>query len=359
MRATAARPTRTLLAESTHAYRLRWKRRRLLLRFLRKRGQLKTVADRTAAIRTGAVLVFCCLRNEAERLPYFLDYYRKLGAAHFLFVDNDSNDGSAAILQDAADVSVWRTSAPYRQARFGMDWLGWLQMRYGHGHWCLTVDADELFLFPGVTDLALTGLTQSLEKQNRGSFGAVMLDMYPAGPVGDGAYAAGDDPLSVLPYFDPNGYSATWHPTYDNLWIQGGPRARMFFADVPAHAPTLNKVPLVKWNRRFSYVSSTHQMLPRRLHDVFGDDRRAVSTGVLLHTKFLPSIVAKSQEELLRKQHFENCANYANYYQSLIENPVLWHPGSQKYEGWQQLVRLGLMSEAADGITGKPDERSG
>jgi hypothetical protein len=33
--------------------------------------------------------------------------------------------------------------------------------------------------------------------------------------------------------------------TFGNLWIQGGPRARRFFADDPERAPALNKIPLV------------------------------------------------------------------------------------------------------------------
>ena len=41
-----------------------------------------------------------------------------------------------------------------------------------------------------------------------------------------------------------------------NLAIQGGPRAR-FFAKDPRRAPTLNKVPLVRWQRGYVYVNST------------------------------------------------------------------------------------------------------
>ena len=82
------------------------------------------------------------------RLPHFLDYYRRLGVDHFLFVDNGSDDGTAEYLAAQPDVSLWATNHSYRLARFGVDWLGWLQWRYGHGHWCLTVDADELLVYP-------------------------------------------------------------------------------------------------------------------------------------------------------------------------------------------------------------------
>ena len=48
-----------------------------------RRHQLTSVTDRTAAIGAGDILAFCCLRNEAERLPYFLAHHRRLGVRHF------------------------------------------------------------------------------------------------------------------------------------------------------------------------------------------------------------------------------------------------------------------------------------
>lgn len=322
------------------AYRLRWKRRRLLFRSWHKRRQLRVVQDRTDQITPDAILAFCCVRNERLRLPYFLDYYRALGVGHFVFVDNDSDDDTTAYLAWQPDVSVWATPDSYKLSRFGMDWLGLLQMRLGHGHWCLTVDADELLVYPHHDRRGLKGLTAWLDNRGRRSFGALMLDMYPKGPVEDCQYMAGDDPLPTLTHFDPANYRGQWHPIYDNLWVQGGVRERMFFGAEPERAPTLNKVPLVKWNRRCCYVTSTHQMLPRDLNDVFWDERMS---GALLHTKFLHTIAAKSHEEIERKQHFENSALYVQYHQTLTQNPTLWYEGSLKYEGWQQLCDLGLM----------------
>ncbi|MEC7668014.1 MAG: glycosyltransferase family 2 protein, partial [Pseudomonadota bacterium] len=132
--------------EMWHAYRMRWTRRRLLARAWRKRRQLTSVGDRTDAIAPDDILVFATLRNEAVRLPHFLSHYRALGVRHFLIVDNHSTDNTAAFLRDQPDVSLWTTADSYKKSRFGMDWLTWLMIRHGHGHWCLTVDADELLI---------------------------------------------------------------------------------------------------------------------------------------------------------------------------------------------------------------------
>jgi hypothetical protein len=327
------------------AYRLRWKRRRLLLRALRKGRQLRSLADRTAAISPGMILAASTMRNEIVRLPYFLDYYRKMGVGHFLVVDNDSDDGTAEYLAAQPDVSIWSTPESYKLSRFGVDWLTRLQMRHAHGHWCLTVDADELFVYPYCDTRPLPRLTGWLESEGVDSFGALLIDLYPNGPLNVGTYAPGQDPTQILDWFDGGNYMIQRHPVYDNLWIQGGVRARMFFAENPRRAPTLNKVPLVKWNRRYAYVSSTHQILPRRLNRVYAIQGGECASGALLHTKFLPLIKEKSAEELERKQHFENSELYTPYHEALIQSPDLWCKDSSRYGGWRQLVRLGLMSQ--------------
>ncbi len=279
------------------------------------------------------------------RLPYFLEHYRRLGVTNFLIVDNASDDGSADYLAEQPDVSLWTTSHSYKLARFGMDWLGWLQWQYGHGHWCLTVDADELLIYPNSDTKGLADLTAWLDQNGTSSFGALMLDMYPKGPVADAPYDPGQSPIDTLCWFDADNYRDKPHPVYDNTWIQGGVRERMFFAEAPDKSPTLSKTPLVRWHWRHVYVSSTHQLLPRRLNHVFDMQAHSKVTGVLLHTKFLPNIAAKSAEEMIRVQHFENSVAYAEYHRVLTENPVLWSPESYLYEDSKQLIDLGLMSK--------------
>lgn len=323
---------------------MRWKRRRFLYRVWRKRRQITPLHDRTRQIDATMVLCFATVRNEMARLPFFLDYYRMLGVGHFLIVDNASDDGTTDFLAGQPDVSLWTTPHSYRLSRFGMDWLGWLQWQYGHGHWCLTVDADELLTYPHADSRSLTDLTQHLDHQGVVSFGAIMLEMYPKGPIAQVHHDPGTDPLQSLCWFDAANYRERVHPVYQNLWVQGGVRDRVFFADQPQRAPTLSKVPLVRWHWRHVYVSSTHQMLPRRLNHVFDRQHDQRVTGVLLHTKFLPDIMPKSAEEISRRQHFENSDLYTAYHQTLAKGPDLWCDTSCRYKGWAQLTALGLMS---------------
>ncbi|SFJ68691.1 glycosyltransferase family 2 protein [Jannaschia pohangensis] len=326
------------------AYKLRWKRRRLLARSFAKRGQLSARQDRTDRIGPGDILAFATVRNEMSRLPWFLRHHRALGVAHFLVVDNDSDDGTVDYLVEQPDVSVWTTPHGYKASRFGVDWLTVLLARHGHGHWCLTLDADELFVYAHHDRRPLRALTDWLDLTGRESMGALMLDMYPRGPLGQARVDPQDDPIATLSHFDAGNYVMIRQPVLQNLWVQGGPRARAFFADDPRRAPTLSKVPLIRWNRRYAYVSSTHSALPRHLNHVYDQSGGEAPTGVLLHTKFLPNILTKSTEEKERRQHFENSTLYEGYYDALISDPVLWCEASTRYAGWQQLEGLGLLS---------------
>ncbi|MEX0348367.1 MAG: glycosyltransferase family 2 protein [Paracoccaceae bacterium] len=325
------------------AYRLRWKRRRLLWRSLRSRHQLRKLIDRTSQITSDSVLLVSTMRNEINRLPHFLDYYRGLGIDHFLIVDNDSDDGTTELLREQPDISLWHTNASYREARFGLDWVTWLQMRYAHNHWVLMADADELLVFAHCDRSGLHDLTRWLDAQGRQVFGAMMLDLYPKGPIGTQVCDPIANPLDVVNGFDPGPYRGQWQVPLGNLWVQGGARERVFFADRPERSPTLNKIPLVRWSRRFAYVNSCHSILPRDLNFAYDGPGGEAPSGVLLHTKFLPEVLSKSVIERQRRQHFTHPEDFGSYYDRIAEAPTLWTPRSCQYEDWRQLERLGLL----------------
>ncbi len=324
---------------------MRLQRKRWRIRAFRKRRELTPIRNRTKHIGSSDILLFSTLRNECIRLPYFLDYYRELGVNHFLIVDNGSDDGSLEYLQKQEDVSVWRTESSYKRARFGVDWLNWLQRKYGHGHWCLVVDPDEFLVYPFCDSRPLRALTDWLDASSIKSFGAMLLDMYPKGSLDAQPYKAGQDPIEITHWFDSGNYMIQKNKEFGNLWIQGGPRARTFFSENPERAPALNKIPLVKWDRGYTYVSSTHMLLPRGLNLVYDEWGGEKASGCLLHAKFLDTFSTKSAEELERRQHYANSHEYRAYHTKLKDDADLWCKWSEKYINWRQLEMLGLMSK--------------
>ena len=324
-------------------FRMRRRRQRLLWRAYLARKDLRLVQDNTDHARPGSVLAFVVLRNEETRLPYFLRHYRAMGVGHFFVVDNASDDGSRALLEGQSDVSIWETNGSYRSSRFGVDWVNRLLATYGHDRWCLTVDADELLVLPSRFGGDLSALVRALEAAGHIGMGALMLDMIPKEALGSKPYHPEDNPIETLDYFDPGPYRSERQAPLNNLWTQGGIRERKFFADRPRRSPTLNKIPLMKWNRRWAYVISTHSILPHKLNLIYDGPHGETPSGVLLHTKFLPEIVSKSEIERQRREHFTRPELFEDYYAQIQTQPLLWDAHCLSYEGPEQLEALGLM----------------
>ncbi len=326
-------------------YRLRLRRKRLRVRAFRKRRELSAVTDRTATLGADDILLVAVLRNERIRLPYFMRYYRDLGINQFLMVDNGSDDGSREYLAAQRDVSLWTTPASYRGSRYGADWINWLLMRHGRGRWILAVDVDEFFIYPFCDTRPIRALTDWLDTYSVRAFPAMIVDMYPKGPIDAEPYREGKNPFEIASYFDSGNYTISKNPTFRNLWIQGGPRARTMFADAPKEAPSLNKIPLVKWHRSYCFASSTHMLLPRGLNLVYDEWGGEKASGCLLHAKFLSTFKDKVAEELDRREHFADSREYIAYADTLKDNSILWCKWSEKYINWRQLEILGLMSK--------------
>ncbi len=91
------------------------------VRRLAKRSEIITVNLRSG-LASANHIVIAVIRNDVNRLPFLLDYYRRLGIQHFIFVDNESNDGSEAFLIEQPDVRFFeRKDATARPATA---WIG-------------------------------------------------------------------------------------------------------------------------------------------------------------------------------------------------------------------------------------------
>ncbi len=325
-----------------------------LFRFLKKAAPLQwqarrygrdltLVKDCTTHIKPRDLLAFVVLRNEAVRLPYFLDYYRRLGVNHFLLIDNGSDDGFMDNVEAASDCSIWHTTASYKAAKFGVHWLNFLLRKYGSGHWCLTLDPDEFLVYPYSDSRNLHELTQYLDQEGKASFFGLMLDMYGETTIDNAQYHTGQNPLEVCPWFDATGYYQDKRPHYGDWWIRGGVRRRVFFADQPELSPALNKTVLVKWRWYYAYIASTHIAWPNHLNQPHFADTLA-PTGCLLHFKYVSLLREKAEEELSRQQHYAGSFEYQRYLAGLDGQARLWTSASVRFENWRQCVDLGLMN---------------
>jgi glycosyltransferase involved in cell wall biosynthesis len=319
---------------------------------------------------------FMTVRDEMLRLPHTLDHYRGIGVARFVVVDNGSIDGSREFLLAQPDCHVFVTHNSYSESGYGLEWQHSLLDEYGVNHWCLVVDADEWFIYPGYESRPLPALVAHLERTGAKGMFAFLLDMYSSGTIAQSLSEPQGAPFEASRYFDSDytwrrafhlpGLQPTRFPQYE---VVGGPRLRMLFPFLCRHysllktmwqisyyaslftrrtllpvawrpAPTLAKIPFVRWLPGTRY-QHPHSTIPIKLSEV---------TGVLLHFKFLRDFYTRVNTELSRKEnrvHGIWARELERYLAKLRENPgfSFYYPGSVEYEGSEQLVRLGLLKD--------------
>jgi hypothetical protein len=142
------------------------------------------------------------LRNEMLRLPDFLRHHRRLGVGRFLAIDDRSDDGTRAFLLDQPDVHVFEIREPFAESSGGARWTSAVLDQFAPGRWALTLDADELFVYPGCENFDLRWLCRYLESVGADCMTAEMVDMYPRWLGGPERYHAGESLLAFSSYFD-------------------------------------------------------------------------------------------------------------------------------------------------------------
>jgi glycosyl transferase family 2 len=317
----------------------------------------------------GECRVFVCIRNERKRLFHFLSHHRAIGAHRFFFISHESNDGSTEFLLSQSDCHVFVTRNRFDEANQGYDWRTVLLDSYGSGHWCLNLDADELFVFPGHESASLSDFAGYLDGINAPGVFAFMLDMYAKNSISETHWPSPESsPLNAAPFFD---RAYEWRlrprsrireapfPRYD---VIGGPRLRCFFREylgMSKHRynvrrvaralgarhlkmpPLLNKIPFVLWSTGVRYRTN-HTTSPIRL---------AETTAVLLHFKFFSDFHERALTGVRHRQFFDASSEYVRYLAALRQDPelTLFDPAlSVAYTDSTHLVDLGLMHDAIE-----------
>lgn len=248
--------------------------------------QLKALQNHTSRIRANDRLLVAVGKNENHRIPYFLEYYRKLGIDHFLFVDNQSDPPMSDILLGQADVSLWRTEQDYAEAGSGVDWINFLLSSHAVGHWVLTVDLDEFFVYPFMESRSYNELLEYHDDIEKPCMFAIQVDMYPKESVSSICLPMGESPLKLAPYFDSEGYRQSKGEHHETR-VQGGARMRLMRDDSTGNAPFLNKTPLIKWRFRYAYDNRTRVAFPPILN--MAHQKFHVPTAALLHFNLMQS----------------------------------------------------------------------
>lgn len=290
------------------------------------------------------VLAVMHVRNEMLRMEGVLDHHRRLGVVEFVVVDNGSTDGTREYLEAQPDVSLYVSDQPYSQGKYGLNATNALLDSHGQGRWCLTIDADEYFVYPHCESKSLSLFTKYLDCQGAEAVRTILLDMYSARSIAETEAEPGRPLWQVCPHFDGGPYSCKKVNVFPFVEIYGGPRRRVFWDQRGKFAPpSVNKVPLVKWRKGYRYALSTHFMKP-------APARVAQVSGALLHFKFLSDFHHRAQREAARQEHYDGAREYKKYMEKIAEDPSLslFYEGSQTYRKSTDLVQEGLIHNTPD-----------
>lgn len=144
------------------------------------------VGPKEVQLESDEFAVVCLEKNGQEYLPSFLKHYRKLGAKHFFFIDNDSDDETISILNQQPDVTVYQTSLKHR--KYESEIRRVIVDEHCKGSWCMCVDIDELFDYPYSNKISTKNLIEYLKENNFTSLVAYMLDMFSVNSTMNGTY---------------------------------------------------------------------------------------------------------------------------------------------------------------------------
>ena len=305
------------------------------------RHGLCRIDDRPIEIQTGEVLGCLVVRNELNRVPWFLTENRRIGVTTFLVVDNDSTDGTGELLAGEPDVRLWRTTESFNAANFGSAWFEVLLRRYGLGHWAAMLDADEILCFPGYEKMSVRELCVELDRAGMRAMSGLMLDMYGRGPVASTHYTAGKDFLETCPYFDrwPKHTTLEGAGPFDNHTFHFGGARRRVFGNAVEYLIT--KTPLVRYDAEVVLAGGQH-WTSHPAHRIAHD------SCAVLHFKYFSSFVSYAFGEADREEHADSAQQYKAYRDALATSAELQLFDAQlsvRFESSQQLVDLGIVDE--------------
>jgi hypothetical protein len=330
--------------------------------------------------------VVCPVRNETRFLPPFLRHYRRMGVTKFVFIDNNSNDGTTDYLLAQPDCLVFHTSDSYRESNFATLWINEVISKLDVRGWMISVDVDEHLVYPNIEDINILEYCEGLAQAGFDCVNAAMIDMYPSGSFLDLSFGPEEELSDVMGWFDTDYLFREWPSRpWDKrdfflLQVLGGPRCRLLSsleieqrhgglfqticsqldrivnwvplsfipllaAIAPRQMPAQQKQPINLVKPGFRYVHSH-----RATNVSAGPDMTA-----LLHYKFCGEL--KRRFEMKSEgNHFRRGLEYLQLENAVAAwtKPSLRYDGSRQFRSSADLAAVGLIGHSAGVIWNDP-----
>jgi hypothetical protein len=193
----------------------------------------------------------------------------------------------------------------YRDSHYGVAWQMALLAHHAQCSWALVADIDEFLVWPGCEQERLSDLCARLDAAGHDAAMALMVDMYPQGPLDDADFGR-TPPFEAAQWFDRQPV-LPWR-LGSGSFSQGGTwvsavRHRLLPGSPPNHY-TAQKLPLMRYRPGVRLSEGLHYasgLLP------------AAEPVFFAHFKYHRGFRAKVELEVARRQHFNNAEEYRKY----------------------------------------------
>jgi len=304
---------------------LRSRLRNLWLRWIRLPLNVRHVGGPRRARNAEDELSVVCLAKDAEiYIVPFIEHYLKLGVKHIVVLDNDSTDATRARASRFAEVTVLRTTVPFRNNNVAM--RQYLLRRFGQrNRWLLCVDVDELFDYPYSDRVPIASLLRYLRSRSFTALVAYQLDLFSDRPLSD---TPSDLPtlresfrcydisaVRKIGYFEEDVYGGEMFAASNRL---GSARVKRYLGGIRLQVFDLPEVYLIKHPLVFldGKVRLVHQHFACRAHV-------ADITGVLYHYKFVHGFAARVDAAVDARSYANDSWEYRHYRAVLDKQPDL------------------------------------
>lgn len=272
--------------------------------------ELEWIQGRVSKKNQLSPLLICVVRNDISRIKKFMDYYRSLGIEQFIFVDNDSTDGTFELLCDQSDAIIYRSKQKYSSTR-RIAWINKILSIYGIGKWYLVVDSDEFITYIGAEKNSIQDMVQTAMDRGYDRVEGFLVDMYPVGQP-----FCSNDFMKENCWFDTNSYDLTECEL--GCVITGGPRKRIF-----NKVYALSKYPLFYFDER-TFLPDSHYLLPVK---------KVPIALAMCHYKFVDSVdYDKMKDAVISGQYSNNSADYKSYLEKFEQGNISFYSNEHSAE---------------------------
>lgn len=279
--------------------------------------------------------IICVVKDEKEKLIKFFDHYEKLGKFNYIFVDNNSTDGTLELLLNK-NANVYLCKEKFNTLR-KVSWICRIHSMLPLNNWSVLLDADELLVYENCENMTFNEVIEIFEKNNIQLSGAVMLDMFSPKKCKKNNYFA------QYRYFQ-NEFIEKKSYLFNSIY--GGIRNREFnFNDERIFL--IKKHPVMKKTNK-SMIIHCHYIYP-----FYNNFKSSIFFG-LLHYKLFDSEIDK-YKKIAEEGSYGNgggSVEYKKYLEKLVSNKYedIFRLDSKsiKYESSKDLAHVNLIKKISN-----------